>query len=508
MEWIAELPRIIVKEYVVDAITMFTLDHLPFNNSFIQLDKKLYSRVTPQPLENPRLVLASHEAASLIDLDITEFSKPEFVQYMNGTRLINGSEPIATKYTGHQFGHYNPDLGDGRALLLGEVINSRDEHWELQLKGSGQTPYSRFADGRAVLRSSIREFLASEALHALGIPTSRALCLIASDTPVYRECLETGAMILRMAPSHVRFGHFEYLAHTNQHELLKSFTDYVIQHDFAEFVKDTGNDNHGWFTEIVRRNAELMAQWQAVGFAHGVMNTDNMSILGITFDYGPFGFVDDYDPHYICNHSDDRGRYAFDQQAGIMLWNLHALALALQPVIPREILDDCLDNYREVFFTAMDRHMRAKLGLQTIDDKDRILISDLLQLMESNHIDYTLLFRDLSNFDPASQNNLLRDRFIDRDGFDRWAEQYTQRLRQENSPLAERQQRMNAVNPKYILRNYLAQIAIDKAEAGDYSEVQRLHNVLKNPFKEQAGYEDYAKAPPDWGKHLEISCSS
>jgi uncharacterized protein YdiU (UPF0061 family) len=487
---------------------MFKLDQLPFNNSFIQLDKTLYSRVTPQPLENPRLVIASLEAAALIDLDPNEFHHSEFVHYMNGNRLFTGSEPIATKYTGHQFGQYNPELGDGRAILLGEVKNSRGEHWELQLKGSGQTPYSRFADGRAVLRSSIREFLASEALHALGIPTSRALCLIASDTPVYREHVETGAMILRMAPTHIRFGHFEYLSHTNQHELLKRFTDYVIQHDFKEFVDGENIDYQGWFSEVVRRNAELMAQWQAVGFAHGVMNSDNMSILGITFDYGPYGFIDDYDPNFICNHSDDRGRYAFDQQPGIMLWNLSALTYALQPIIDKDILDECLKNYREIFFTAIDKRLREKLGLTTTHNTDRELIGELLDLMAKNHIDYTLLFRDLADFEVNGENHVLRDRFVDREGFDNWAKNYSQRLSQESSNSQQRREHMNRVNPKYILRNYLAQAAIEKAEFGDYSEVQRLHEVLKNPFSEQVEFNDYAKAPPDWGKHLEISCSS
>lgn len=487
---------------------MRKLNDLIFDNSFSRLDSVLFSRVSPQPLENPRLVGVSDEASALLDLDPNELKRTEFLKIMNGETILNGCDPIATKYTGHQFGIYNPDLGDGRAILLGETTNSRGEHWELQLKGSGQTPYSRFADGRAVLRSSIREFLASEALHALGIPTSRALALIASDTPVYRERVESGAIVLRLAPTHIRFGHFEYLAHSNQHDLLKQFTDYVIQQYFPEFNASGKIDYKSWFLEIVRRNAKLMAQWQAFGFAHGVMNTDNISILGITFDYGPFGFVDDYDPHYICNHSDHQGRYALDEQPGIMLWNLHALAVALQPVIDRSDLDGCLASYRDVFFNAMDNRMREKLGLFTADTQDRSLISQLLHLMTKNHVDYTSLFRDLAQFDINTENTFLRDRFIDREGFDQWAKLYAQRLLNESSDSAKRKKLMDSVNPKYILRNYLAQIAIEKAELGDYSEVQQLHRVLKQPFDEQPEFENYAKLPPDWGKKLSISCSS
>lgn len=486
---------------------MTSLEHLSFDNSFSRLPSGLYSRVEPTGFKRPFLVSFNADAAALIDLDPAEANRPEFAQYLGGQKILPGSEPLAMKYTGHQFGQYNPDLGDGRGLLLGEVVNQKGERWDLHLKGAGQTPYSRFGDGRAVLRSSIREYLGSEAMHHLGIPTTRALCIIGSDEGVQREKTERGAMILRLADSHVRFGHFEWLFHTGQHDLLRQLADYVIARHFPEYEGEARRYEL-FFGEVVRRTARLMAQWQLVGFAHGVMNTDNFSITGATFDYGPYGFLDAYEPGFICNHSDYHGRYAWNKQPSIGLWNLNALAHAFTPFMEHDALVSTLHQYEPVLLEAYADGIRAKLGLQAVRPEDQALNIALLDLLMKNQVDYTRFFRALSHQDATAERSTLRDEFLDREGFDAWYGQYRERLQQENSQNSERQARMLAANPKYILRNYLAQIAIDKAEDGDYSEVDRLLALLRQPFAEQPDMERYAAAPPDWGRHLEISCSS
>jgi uncharacterized protein YdiU (UPF0061 family) len=486
---------------------MQSLESLAFDNSYRRLPDTLYSSVQPTGFKNPFLVSFNTAAAALLDLNPAEAGRAEFAAYFGGQRLLPGSDPIAMKYTGHQFGGYNPDLGDGRGLLLGEVVNGRGERWDLHLKGAGQTPYSRFGDGRAVLRSSIREYLCSEAMHHLGIPTTRALCIIGSDEPVQREKVERGAMILRLADTHVRFGHFEWLGHSNQYELLRELADYVIARSFPEFVGHA-KPYEAFFGEVVRRTARLMAQWQLVGFAHGVMNTDNFSITGATFDYGPYGFLDAYEPGYICNHTDHQGRYAWNRQPTIGLWNLNALAHALSPLIEHEALVAILQQYEPVLLETYAEGFHRKLGLQTMRPEDQPLTIDLLDLLMKNQVDYTRFFRALSHQPQSSEPSPLRDDFLDREGFDSWHQRYRQRLLAEASVDAERQALMLAANPKYILRNYLAQTAIEKAEAGDYSEVDRLLALLQKPFDEQPDMERYAAPPPDWGRHMEISCSS
>ncbi|MGQ0694485.1 MAG: protein adenylyltransferase SelO, partial [Nitrospiraceae bacterium] len=412
-------------------------------------------------------------------------------------------------YSGHQFGVYVPQLGDGRAILLGEIRNERGERWDLQLKGAGLTPFSRDGDGRAVLRSTIREYLGSEAMHGLGIPTTRALCIVGSDHKVYREEIETGAVLTRMASSHVRFGTFEVLYYRNQHEQLKVLADYVIDQHFPH-LRDATDKYARFFAEVVERTAKLIAQWQAVGWAHGVMNTDNMSILGLTLDYGPFGFVEDYDAGFICNHSDHNGRYAFDQQPYIGLWNLSCLAQALLPIVPKDELKAALDRYTSVHQEQYLHLMRLKLGLDGARSEDESLVTDLLSLLAESHADYTNVFRTLGNFhsQEGEQNKTLRDYFVDRGRFDRWAARYRARLRENAGAEAERHERMNLVNPKYILRNYLAQTAIEKAQQKDFTEIDRLLTLLQDPYSDQAGMDAYAAPPPNWGKHLAVSCSS
>ena len=487
---------------------MKALDELTFDNRFARLGDTFSTHVLPEPIDNPRLVVASPAAMALLDLDPAEAETPEFVELFSGHKLWADAIPRAMVYSGHQFGSYNPQLGDGRGLLLGEVYNEAGEHWDLHLKGAGQTPFSRMGDGRAVLRSSIREFLASEALYALNIPTTRALCVIGSDTPVWREKQERAAMVLRMAPSHVRFGHFEYFYYTKRPEKQKELGDHVLAMHFPECLEQP-EPYLAMFREIVERNAELIAKWQAYGFCHGVMNTDNMSILGITFDYGPFAFLDDFDAHFICNHSDDQGRYSYSNQVPIGQWNLSALAQALTPFISVEALRETLGLYFPLYQAHYLDLMRRRLGFTTAEDDDQKLLEHLLQLMQNSGVDYSLFFRRLGEESPELAVARLRDDFVDIKGFDAWGELYIARVTREGEVDQEqRRKRMHAVNPLYILRNYLAQKAIDAAESGDYAEVRRLHAVLSNPFEEQPGMESYAERPPEWGKHLEISCSS
>jgi uncharacterized protein YdiU (UPF0061 family) len=473
---------------------------------FAALGKTYYSPVRILPLRAARWAAISPSTAALLGLDTQTFASESTLHLCNG--ITPAPFPsVAMVYSGHQFGSYNPQLGDGRAMLLGETSNAGIAY-EIQLKGAGPTPYSRQGDGRAVLRSSIREFLCSEAMNGLGIPTTRALALITSNEPVYREQVETGAMVLRVSPSHIRFGSFEYFFYTQQQDALQALADFVIDHHYPE-CREEKNPYAAFLQQVVTRTAKLIAHWQSVGFAHGVMNTDNMSILGETFDYGPFGFLDEYNPHFICNHSDHTGRYAFAQQPSIGLWNCNALAHALSPLVPVEYLHEILSSYQP----AIEKHylqlMRGKLGLETVQGDDAALLGQLLDLMHKNHIDYTIFFRMLCDFSTSTNNPSLRDLFADRDAFDQWQHQYKARLAAENSIDTERSQRMKTFNPKFVLRNYLAQQAIDIAQnQKDFSEVENLLHVLQSPFEEHPEFDRYAAFPPDWGKHLEISCSS
>ncbi|MCG4452296.1 YdiU family protein [Pseudomonas sp. MMS21-TM103] len=486
---------------------MKSLTDLTFDNRFARLGDAFSTHVLPDPIAEPRVVVVSPAAMALLDLDPSEAESEVFAQLFAGHKLWSDAEPRAMVYSGHQFGGYNPRLGDGRGLLLGEVVNQAGEYWDLHLKGAGQTPYSRMGDGRAVLRSSIREFLASEHLHALGIPSSRALCVTASSTPVWREKQESAAMVLRLAQSHVRFGHFEYFYYTQQHDLLKQLGEHVLGCHFRACLEQP-EPYLAMFREVVERNAELIAHWQAYGFCHGVMNSDNMSILGITFDYGPYAFLDDFDARHICNHSDDTGRYSFSNQVPIAQWNLAALGQALTPLVEVDALRETLSLFLPLYQTHYLDLMRRRLGWLSSDAGDDALIQRLLQLMQDSAVDYSNFFRELG--DSAAEQSLarLREDFTDLQGFDAWASAYRIRSAQDGGTQAERRTRMHAANPKYILRNYLAQQVIDAAEQGDYAPVRELHAVLSRPFDEQPGFERYAQRPPEWGKHLEISCSS
>ncbi|MEH6559081.1 MAG: YdiU family protein [Oceanicoccus sp.] len=489
---------------------MYTLDTVPFNNRFSRLSSELYSPVKPQGLMQPFLVSANPAVADLIGLDPEALTTDSFIEYFSGNAILPNAHPLAMVYSGHQFGSYNPQLGDGRGLLLGEVETASKGTWDLHLKGAGQTPYSRFADGRAVLRSTIREYLCSEAMAGLGIATTRGLCIIGSETPVYRETSEMGATLVRVAQSHIRFGSFEYFHYNNRPDIVKQLADYVITRNYPE-LQHSETKYADFLLAVVARTASMIAQWQAVGFAHGVMNTDNMSIAGDTFDFGPFGFLDDYNPNFICNHSDHEGRYAFNQQPGIGLWNLNALAHALSTLIDRESITNALSQYERLLVDQYNQIFRSKLGLLQEKDGDVELVGALLHMLEQQKADYTNFFRLLShcNHDSSEIDIMLRDRFVDRQSFDTWMLQYQQRLIAENSDPELRRQTMLNANPKYILRNYIAQQAIDKATKDqDYSDIGNLLTILQSPFEEHPLFSEYASAPPDWGKRLEISCSS
>ncbi|MDB5840240.1 MAG: YdiU family protein [Herminiimonas sp.] len=488
------------------------LDELPIRNSFAELPPAFYTRLQPTPLPDPYLVCGSAAAAGLIDLDPAEFSSREFVETFSGNRALPGSTPIAAVYSGHQFGVWAGQLGDGRAILLGEVEapGTPPGTLELQLKGAGMTPYSRMGDGRAVLRSSIREFLCSEAMAALGIPTSRALCVTGSDQRVMREMPETSAVATRMAPSFVRFGSFEHWFYNGRKDELKILADHVIDRCYPE-LRDDKNPYQSLLSEVTRRTAHMIAQWQAVGFMHGVMNTDNMSILGLTLDYGPFGFMEAFDAQHICNHTDQQGRYAYSMQPQIAHWNCYALGQALLPLIGAvEDAQAALEIYQPEYKAKLNALLQAKLGLQTSEPEDSSLFDAMFSIMQASHVDFPQFFRKLGDLrlDDATADAPLRDLFIDRAAFDTWAVQYRSRLKRENSQDAPRRLAMHRVNPKYVLRNYLAQVAIDKAQEKDFSEVQRLLQVLERPYDEQPENERYAALPPDWAAHLEVSCSS
>jgi uncharacterized protein YdiU (UPF0061 family) len=463
----------------------------------------------PTPLPSPHFVVASAPAAALVGLDAQDLANEDFVALFTGNRVAARSEPLAAVYSGHQFGVWAGQLGDGRAILLGDIATPAGP-MELQLKGAGKTPYSRMGDGRAVLRSSIREFLCSEAMAALGIPTTRALMVTGSHQPVVRENIETAAVCTRMSPSFVRFGSFEHWYYRNQHDELRILADYVIDNFYPE-LGDGPERYKALLREVTRRTAHLVAQWQAVGFMHGVLNTDNMSILGLTLDYGPFGFMEAFDRDHICNHTDQHGRYSYANQPPIGHWNCYALANALLPLIGKvEEAQEALDLYQPEFAGKIDQLLHAKLGLAAYEEADRELLDATFKLMQDNHADFTLFFRRLGELrvDAPAHDEPLRDLFIDRAAFDAWAVTYRERLRRENSVDAVRRESMMRTNPKYILRNYLAQVAIERAQNGEFEEVRKLLSVLEHPYDEQPENDAYAALPPDWASHLEVSCSS
>ncbi|ARP94652.1 protein adenylyltransferase SelO [Bordetella genomosp. 13] len=486
-----------------------TLHDLQTDNSFAALPSAFYTRLAPRPLTEPRLLHANAEAAALIGLDPAVLHTPEFLAVASGMAPLPGGDTLAAVYSGHQFGVWAGQLGDGRAHLLGEVRGPRG-NWELQLKGAGRTPYSRMGDGRAVLRSSVREYLAGEAMAGLGIPTTRALALVVSDDPVLRETVETAAIVTRMSPSFVRFGSFEHWASLRQTDMLQTLADYVIDRHYPECRDAQGE--HGallaLLDEVTRRTARLMADWQSVGFCHGVMNTDNMSILGLTLDYGPYGFMDTFQLGHICNHTDTEGRYAWNRQPSVGLWNLYRLAGAFHALgADAEALRGVLDGYETVFTQAFQQRLAAKVGIQQWRSDDEGLLDDLLRLMHNGRADFTLAFRRLA-LAVRGETQPFLDLFIDRAAAGEWLTRLQARHAADDMPPEARAQAMDRVNPLYVLRNHLAEQAIRAAQQGDPGEIDTLLQLLRNPYVAQAGREAYASLPPDWAAGIEVSCSS
>lgn len=472
-----------------------------------RLPGEFYTVMTPERVgENPRIIHASAAAAALVDMPPETFDRPEFARIFSGHLHIAGFTPLATVYSGHQFGTYVPRLGDGRALLIAQIRNQAGELWDVQLKGAGHTPYSRSGDGRAVMRSSLREYMCSEAMAALGIPTTRALAIVATGETVYREQPEPGAIATRLAPSFIRFGHFEYFHHTGRPDLVRVLADHIISEHFPGLPD--GEARFGaWFRDIVVRTARLMAAWQAVGFAHGVMNTDNMSILGLTIDYGPFGFLDAFDPQFICNHSDHTGRYAYDQQPGIAFWNLQALAVALSSLIETGVLKEALAGFAPVFLEQFSRLMHNKLGLEQSTPQTAALIDDLLHLMADSQADYTLTFRYLSRTgEPQGRAAWLA---LFQEPMQADAATWLERYLNDCPPTTARCAAMDATNPKYILRNWVAETVIRAVEdRGDIALLDRIMRLLQSPFSEHPEDDAFAAPPPDTLRDLSVSCSS
>jgi uncharacterized protein YdiU (UPF0061 family) len=488
-----------------------TLESLRLGPGISALGERFVERRDPTQLPEPYLIAFNAEVAALLGIDPSEAERPEFLKLASGNARFGPVPSYATVYAGHQFGTYVSQLGDGRALGLGEILGPGGERYEWQLKGAGLTAFSRFGDGRAVLRSTIREYLGSEALHHLGIPTTRALAIAGSDFPVMRETVETAAVLSRIAPSHIRFGSFEYFHYRRAHAELKILADYTIANFYPQFAGAAEPERYALFLrEVVERTARLIAQWQAAGFSHGVLNTDNMSILGLTLDYGPYGFVETFDPGFICNHSDEMGRYAFGRQPAIGLWNCRALAHALESLVDDASRHAALAAYEPAFEAAFAAELRAKLGLREERQGDLALMEDLLDVLERGRADYTRAFRALSGLTlaPGPHDAAVAATFGEAAPLEAWLIAYRERLADEDSDDVVRRIAMLAVNPKFVLRNHLAQAAIGAAEKRDYSEIARLHGILRRPYDDDAGDERDALPAPPGAPAVEVSCSS
>ncbi len=533
------------------------LNKLVFDNQFVQqlpadseesnyrrqVMEACYSKVLPAKVSKPTVVAYSKEMATQLGITADDCESEQFANVFVGNEILEGMQPYAMCYGGHQFGNWAGQLGDGRAINLGETVNVENQRWALQLKGAGPTPYSRSADGLAVLRSSVREFLCSEAMYHLGVPTTRALSLILTGEEVVRDMFydgnprkELGAVVCRVAPCFTRFGSFQIFTSRGEIDVLRQFVDYTISTDFPHLLKNNKSLNKqvyiSWFEEVCRTTAEMIVHWQRVGFVHGVMNTDNMSILGLTIDYGPYGWLDDFDPDWTPNTTDaGERRYRYGQQPQIALWNLLQLANAIYPLVEEEQpFQQALTMYNETFEKGWNTMMANKLGLNEFkQESDAKLFSELLALLAEAETDMTIFYRKLTLLDVEDSVETLTDEqllepILDawyrldaltddyKLRFANWLRNYLLRLQHAGVKQADKEKRMNAVNPKYVLRNYLSQLAIDKVEQGDYSLVNELLEVMRNPYDEQVDKEEFAVKRPEWARHKagcsKLSCSS
>jgi len=512
---------------------------LPVDESDLKYSRQVLgacaSRVAPTPVADPKLIALSAEMARELELDLEKVDRAQLAKMLSGNDVAPDMQPYAACYGGHQFGNWAGQLGDGRAISLGEVVTSSGARWELQLKGAGPTPYSRGSDGRAVMRSSVREFVCSEAMFHLGIATTRALSLVSTGDKIERDMFydgnpayEPGAIVCRVAPSFLRFGSFEILASRNDAELLKRLADYTITTHFPHLGTPSKQVYLDWLSEVCERTAEMILGWMRVGFVHGVMNTDNMSVLGLTIDYGPYGWLEGFDPNWTPNTTDASGRrYRFGSQPNIGWWNLVRFAEALYPLVDDSTaLEGALDKYGDTLREGSSPMMSSKLGVTVTDDPEDKLAEDLLTVLQLQETDMTIFYRnlvDVPTAEDATDAALLgpiMDAYYSLNALRRevrektvhWLRQYTARVRQEGRPDSVRREEMNASNPKYVMRNYLAQLAIDKAEEGDGTKVEELLDVMRKPYDDQPGREEFAAKRPEWARHRPgcsmLSCSS
>ena len=492
-----------------------------------QVQGACYSRVQPAQVARPQLLACANEVAQILDLTPEFCASPEFAEVFAGNRQLPGMDPYATCYGGHQFGNWAGQLGDGRAINLGEVVNAHGERWSLQLKGAGLTPYSRMADGLAVLRSSVREFLCSEAMFHLGVPTTRALSLVTTGEEVVRDMFydgnakpEPGAVVCRVAPSFTRFGSLQIFAARGEIEVLRQLLDYTLRTDFPHLGEPCKATYLQWYAEVVERTALMIAHWMRVGFVHGVMNTDNMSVLGLTIDYGPYGWLEDYDPNWTPNTTDAQGRrYRFGNQPQVAHWNLAQLGQALLPLIEEvEPLQEMINAYPSAYEGHWQTMLTEKMGLHVFDGELAAELHEILPLVET---DMTIFYRQLAHVavgaGDSSDEELIAPLLAAFYRPEQLTDEYKARLGAwlrwyGGLASADRRERMDAVNPKYVLRNYMAQLAIDKAEEGDHGLVNELLELLRRPYDEQPGREEHAQKRPDWARDRAgcsmLSCSS
>lgn len=485
---------------------------LRFENSYAELPSEFYQKKNPVPFESPHMVAFNETLAVELGIDPGEKQNPLLAEYLCGKKPLAGTEPLAMYYAGWQFGVYNPHLGDGRALLLGQIIDERGHRWDLHLKGCGATRFSRGFDGRATLRSSIREYLGSEALHHLGIPTTRALCVVGSTEKIDRETREPAAMMLRVAETHVRFGSFEGFYHRGEEENVRTLADYVIARHYPEIPRQT-REGYGLFLRATaEKTASTIAKWQAFGFTHGVMNTDNMSVTGLTLDYGPYGFLETFDRDHVSNHSDHFGRYSYGNQPAIARWNLEKFVRSLEGLVDEKQAQDAIDTYNKMFSETYRELMLRKFGFEKEKKKSLRFIEKTLRMLAEFETDYHIFLRNISDVrrdGSFEENPWLVELSETSKKWRQWFAEYAEELRGNSLPDLERKKLMDSVNPRYVLRNYIMETAIREAfERENYSEIEKVRRIFENPFSDQPGCESYAANPPEWARSLVVSCLS
>ena len=491
---------------------MRKITDLRFENAYAELPHEFYQKKDPVPFWNPHMAAFNETLAAELGIDPDEKQNPLLAEHLCGKRPLPGADPLAMYYAGWQFGVYNPHLGDGRALLLGQIIDERDRKWDLHLKGCGATRFSRGFDGRATLKSSIREYLGSEALHHLGIPSTRALCVVGGTEKIDRETREPAAMMLRVAETHVRFGSFEGFYYRGEEESIRTLADYVIARHYPEIPGGT-KEGYGLFLlATAEKTAVTLAKWQAFGFTHGVMNTDNMSVTGLTLDYGPYGFLETFDRDYVSNRSDHFGRYSYGNQPAAARWNLGKFARCLEKLVDEKQAALAIDVYDKTFSETYRKLMLRRFGFEKEKKKSLRFIEKTLGMLAESGTDYHIFLRSLSDVsrDGSFEGNpWLAELCAAAEKWRQWISEYAGELRENSLRDHKRKKLMDSVNPRYVLRNHIMETAIrDALEREDCSEIEKVRKIFENPFSEQPGHEGYAGASPEWARDLVVSCLS